>query len=394
MTRYRNFFKIILPFIILLVFYSCKQANDPGQENTPAYTYKVPEQVGDGWETAHANDEGINLNPLIDMMNNYFGIYYRDVHGILIIKNGKVVFEEYFPGHDFGPGSGYKGRYLNFNRDTLHCMHSVTKSFASTCIGLALDMGFIPDVNQRLFSFFPEFGYLRDADKDKVTIEHLLTMTSGFQWNEGDLPLSDLNNDLTRLIRSTNPIQYILEKPIVAEPGSTYYYSGGDTNLLGEIVNRATGLNADLFSSPHLFTKLGITNYYWTYFPYAEGVVYVSGDIYLRPRDMAKFGLLFLNEGVWQGERIISKEWVNQATQKRITFRDPGYNTGYGYQWWRKKYTVNNKDFYAYCALGWGGQAIMIFSQLNSVFVFTGGNYVTYVPVDHIVSTYILSSFL
>lgn len=393
MTGYKPYVGILLGMFVLLAVISCKRTQ--GQEEFTPYTYRVPEQVGDGWKTAHINDVGITIYSILEMMNNYFKYSTRDVHGILIVRNRKLVFEEYFPGYDFGPGNtGYKGPYLFFNRDTLHCMHSVTKSFASTLIGLAIDKGFITGVNEKMFSYFPDYDSLRTVEKDKVTLEHLLSMTSGIEWNEGDVPLYDSRNDLTRMLRSTDPIGYILGKPIVTEPGITFYYKGGDTNLLGEIVKRATGLNADEFSGPYLFTKLGITNYYWTYFPYAKDIVYVSGDLYLRPRDMAKFGLLFLDEGVWQGERIISKEWVNQSTKEYIPLGGFHSATAYGYQWWIKDYLIYNNSVHTYSARGWGGQQIIVISQLNAVIVFTGGNYLSYVPVDEIMLNYILPALL
>jgi CubicO group peptidase (beta-lactamase class C family) len=246
-----------------------------------------------------------------------------------------------------------------------------------------------------MFDYFPDYETFRTAEKEKVTIEFLLSMTSGIEWNEGDVPLTNPDNDLARLIRSSDPIGFILQKPIVTEPGTTYYYKGGDTNLLGEIVKRATGLNADRFSRERLFSKLGITDYYWTYFPLAPDVVYVSGDLYLRPRDMAKFGLLFLDEGVWQGERIISKEWVKQSTREYISLRGTiNGATAYGYQWWINDYMINNQTVHSYSARGWGGQEIIIFPQLNAVVVFTGGNYDTYVPVDEIIINYILPALI
>lgn len=388
---------LAIPVIIagILFFVSCRR--DKEERSNVVYTYRVPMQTGDGWRTAHLNDVGISATPLELMMREYFGTTSRDVHSVLIIKDGLLVFEEYFPGYDFGPGdANWKGPYLDFNKDTLHCLHSATKSFASAMLGIAIDNGFITGENETLFSFFPDYDHLRDADKDKIILKHLLTMASGLEWNEGNLPLTDDRNDLIRMIRSIDPIGYILGKPVVYEPGTTYYYSGGDTNLVGEVVNRATGLNVDLLARQNLFNHLGITNFRWTYFPYNENVVYCSGDLYLRPRDMAKFGQLFLNKGLWNGVRLISEAWVSRSTGNRFTLDEPGNATGYGYQWWLYDYYVSYYDrtIHSYSARGWGGQQIIVFPELNAVVVLTGGNYTRTPPTHHIVREYILLAIL
>jgi CubicO group peptidase (beta-lactamase class C family) len=219
-------------------------------------------------------------------------------------------------------------------------------------------------------------------------------MSSGLQWNEGDIPLTDMNNDLRQVIISPDPIGYILGKPVIHEPGTHYYYSGGDTNLVGDVVRRATGLNVDLFSRQHLFNHLGITNFYWLYFPNAPDIVYCSGDLYLRPRDMAKFGQLFLDKGIWKGKRLISEEWVIKSTSPHIEADNRPNSDTYGFQWWILDYTVNDQTVHSYSARGWGGQQIVVFPELNAVVVFTGGNYNVTPPVHSLLRLYILPALL
>lgn len=387
---------IVAILSISLYFSSCQKQKDIVPSDTD-YTYRVPPQTGDGWITADLSEVDMYYSPLVRMMREYFGTNTRDVHSILIVKDRKLVFEEYFPGYDFGPGNnGWKGDYLDFNRDTLHCLHSATKSFTSAMLGIAMDKGFLADENEKMFSFFPEYGYLWDDQKDKITLKHLLTMTSGLEWNEGDLPLTDERNDLTRMIRSSDPIGYILGKPVVSEPGTTYYYSGGDTNIVGEVVQKTSGLNVDHLSREHLASHLGITNFSWLYFPYNNNVVYCSGDIYMRPRDMAKFGQLFLDGGVWDGKRIISEEWVLRSTSQHVTFEEAWNADGYGYQWWIYDYYVQGRQEYvhSYSARGWGGQNIIVLPELNTVIVFTGGNYTVSPPTHYIVREFILPAIL
>jgi CubicO group peptidase (beta-lactamase class C family) len=380
-------------FIMAVFLVSCQTAE---QDNTPfVYEYQVPEQVNDGWKTAHMYDEGLNPVSLIEMMEDYFGKKSNDVHSILIVKNNKLVFEEYWAGHDFGPPeTGWKGEYLQFNRDTLHCLHSATKSFASAMMGIAIDREYIRDENEKMFPFFPEYAHLKNSQKDKIRLKHILTMTSGLEWNEGDISLKDLGNDLRQLIISYDPIGYILGKPLVHEPGTHYYYSGGDTNLVGDVVRRATGQNVDLLGRQYLFNHMGITNFYWIYFPNDPDVVYCSGDLYLRPRDMAKFGQLFLNKGVWKGRRLISEEWVNKSITPHTETDGRLDSDTYGFQWWILDYYVKDQQVHSFSARGWGGQQIIVFPDLNAVAVFTGGNYNVYPPVHHLVRTYILPALL
>ena len=215
-------------FLSLLLFLTgaCAQTDDIGNQ-AEFYTYQVPEQVNDGWETAHMADMGTDTEPILEMMNQYFGDNSRDVHGILIIKNRKLIFEEYFPGYDFGPSeTGWRGPYLYFDRNTLHCLHSATKSFTSAMLGISIDLGYISDEHEKMFHYFPEYNHLMNPEKRQITVQHLLAMCSGLEWNEGDLPLTDDLNDLSRMLRSPDPIGYILQKPVIHTPGTTYYYSG------------------------------------------------------------------------------------------------------------------------------------------------------------------------
>jgi CubicO group peptidase (beta-lactamase class C family) len=382
--------------ILLFLTGACGQTDDIGNQ-AEFYTYQVPEQVNDGWATAHMHDVEADTEPILEMMNQYFRDSSRDVHGILIIKNRKLIFEEYFPGYDFGPSeTGWRGPYLYFDRNTLHCLHSATKSFTSAMLGISIDLGYISDEHEKMFHYFPEYNHLMSTEKRQITVQHLLAMCSGLEWNEGDLPLTDDLNDLSRMLRSPNPIGYILQKPVIHTPGTTYYYSGGDTNLVGEIVHRVASMNIDYLSREQLFAPLGITNFYWLYFPYNQNFVYCSGDLYLRPRDMAKFGLLFLDGGLWKGNRIISEKWTRISTDQYISLADTGILNAdaYAYQWWILDYLVNDQRIHSYSARGWGGQQIIVLPELNAVLVFTGGNYNIYPPVHHIVRTFIIPAIL
>ena len=219
-------------------------------------------------------------------------------------------------------------------------------------------------------------------------------MTSGLEWNEGDVPLTDIErNDLIQLFVVPDPIEYILAKPVVAEPGTRFYYSGGDVNLLGEIIKEATGLRIDEFTDRYLFGPLGITDYEWKFIN--PDIVYTSGDLKLRPRDMAKLGQLYLNNGIWNGKRIISEEWTKNSTRKYIevqnSYMASAYGDSYGYQWFLQTFNVDSVSYDSISRDGWGGQRIQVFPSLNMVVVLTGGNYATEpTPVNDIITRYIL----
>jgi CubicO group peptidase (beta-lactamase class C family) len=200
-----------------------------------------------------------------------------------------------------------------------------------------------------------------------------------------ELPYSDWENDLIQLFLVPDPVEYILAKPLVAEPGTEWYYNGGNTNLLGETIRQATGQRMDAFAAQHLFAPLGITDYEWDFIN--PDMIHASGNLQLRPRDMAKFGTLYLNGGMWNGQQIVSQAWVEASTQAYTTL---SWGGGYGYQWWLRSYNLGSEKVDTFYAAGWGGQRINVFPSLDMVVVFTGGNYVDEEPVDEILTRFIL----
>ncbi len=361
-------------FVIHSICMSCKDgANVTG--GSGSNQYRVPDQTNDGWQTASLEDVGMDVNDIERLLLTLDNVQDHNIHSLVIVKNGMLVFEKYFHGDKFNLAQ-YTGE-TGFDMHDTHNLCSATKSFTSAMIGIAIDKGYIQSVNDRVFEYFPQYADLvaNDSVRNKMTIEHLLTMTSGLDWDDETLLYTDPRNDMNQMFTSSDPIRYVLSQNMVASPGTNFDYDNGNTNVLGEIIRQATELRIDAFCDRHVFSKMGITDYEWQMI--SSQVVFTSGDLRLRPRDMAKFGLLFLNRGVWNGERLISEAWVDVSTMKHLNPNDHthefGWAEGYGYQWWQWE----SSQFNAYFASGWGGQNIIVCPEYDLVFVTTGGNYYT-----------------
>lgn len=355
-----------------------------------SYAYEVPQNTGDGWDTAHLTDVGIDMTPLLQLVDRLDLRVYEEVHSVLIVKDGKLAFELYYPGHDFGlTGTNFHDLYVDFGPNTWHNTHSATKSVTSALVGIAIDRGLIDSIETPIFTFLDDYDDLRDADKEKITVEHLLTMTSGLEWNEWDVTPASGEHDINLFNSAADPIRYLLSKPVVTEPGTAFYYNGGTVDLLGEIVHIVSGVSVQAFSARYLFMPMGIQNYQWQRL-WPSNLTCCHGDIYIRPRDMAKFGLLFLNRGVWNGQRLISEAWVEESLDQRVALPWVRWADGYGYLWWLETFHVDGRDFESFRAEGWGGQFIVVFPDVNMVVVFTGANYVSDPPCREIIVQYIL----
>ncbi|UCF63329.1 MAG: serine hydrolase [bacterium] len=374
--------------LLFLLILSC-QKDQTVIQSPVGNTLPAPEQTDDGWNTASPEEVNLNSSYLIDMLEYLDGAADHNVHAILVVKDDRLVFEQYYRGHVFlYSGEDFLGEEIEYNRETLQSLHSVSKSFTSIAIGLAGDLGFLPSINDSLFSFFPEYAHLCTPEKTQITLKHLLTMTSGFEWNEWDVPLSSSQNDVIRLWRVADPLAYVLAKPVVTTPGNSFYYNGGNTHLLGEIIRKISNQNLDWFLRLYLFELLGITDSHWAYFP--DGVVDAGGGLSLQPRAMAKIGYLFLNGGIWEGNQLISQEWIAESTTPYIFLPQLGWAEAYAYQWWIKSYRIGPRTIPVYFAGGWGGQNILIIESLNMVVIFTGSNYTAADPSDFLMMHFIL----
>ncbi|NQZ80565.1 MAG: serine hydrolase [Colwellia sp.] len=331
------------------------------------YIYQQPVVQNDGWETAHLNElslESSDFENLVKKINDE-NDGYRHIDSVMVIKNGKIIFEENFRSKlDLADG------WANNQDLSLHILNSVTKSFTSALIGIAIDKGDIPSVDVKVHDYFshklPVNGW--NEDKENITLKNWLTMRHGYVWDEWNVSYLNNNNLNSQMNNASDPINFLLSRPMATTPGETFTYSTGVSFGLGRLLEHATGQSITSFMEQNLFAPLGIEKYtYWA----LDGQLHTGSALYLSPRDMAKFGQLFLNKGVWNGEQIISESWIEESTTRYHDAEDWGYS----YQWWLTSFNVKGQEIQSFYADGYGGQYIFVLPEIDSVVVFTGRAY-------------------
>ncbi|MHA2323584.1 MAG: serine hydrolase domain-containing protein [Candidatus Thorarchaeota archaeon] len=310
-----------------------------------------------GWLTSTPEEQGMNsslLDEFVDLVEDF----PLSLLSYLVIRNGYLVLEGY-PDPDY-------------NESTLKSVHSVTKIFTSALVGMALGAGNLTSLDELVVDFFPDKTIANlDEDKQSITVEHLLTMTAGFEWGSGDG---------SAMRDSPDWIQYVLDRPMADVPGETFNYNSGCSHLLSAIVNRTTGIPTLSYADTRLFQPLGISDYERIIDP--QGVALGGSGLNITPRDMAKFGFLYLNNGTWDGEQIVPSTWVSASTQVQVP--EAYAQFGYGFQWWI------DPSLDAYYAFGTDGQIIWVQPKNDLIVVFTSsaGNYLSLIP------TYIIAAIL
>lgn len=376
--------------LLSLLVASCEMYDSSAQ-----YIYQAPEAINDGFETGSLEEVNMDVGTIVEAVNKIYSGRYSGVHSMLIYKDNKLVLEEYFPGYAYQwDGPAHHGEWTDWDRHTPHMLMSSTKSVTSACIGIALEQGFIESVHQSIFDYLPEHQHLKTDNKARITIEHLLTMTSGLDWKEWSAPYSSVENPCIGIwFQEKDPVSYILEKKLRYYPGNYFNYSSGNMVLLGEILKNSSNMSIDEFSQKYLFEALGIDTSNWD-LKYENGVD--ANVLKLTPRGMAKIGVTFLNNGIWDGQRVVLEEWIKKSAHPypgNNGINIPGENSGkmgYSYSWWTKEYTGAGKKIHMYAAGGWGGQHIMVLPEVHMVLVFTGGNYLTKRPPFKILEKHIL----
>jgi CubicO group peptidase (beta-lactamase class C family) len=290
------------------------------------------------WRSSTPEEQGMDSHKLALMLEAVEQEKLQ-LHSLLVVRNGYLVSETYFP------------PYSENSREELY---SCTKSFIATLLGIAIDQGYIDSIQHPVLDFFPERSFEnRDAAKEAMTVEDLLTMRSGLDWEEGDPAYQGM-------YQSSDWVKFVLDKPMREQPGGQFNYCSGCSHILSAIIQQQSGVNTHDFAQKELFEPLGITSMNWSVD--RMGVPIGGWGLQLTPREMAKLGYLYLHDGAWDGQQIVSSAWVKSATQMH-TNTDSLRVAGYGYQWW----LYPSLD--AYTALGRFGQTIFVAPDLNLMVV-------------------------
>jgi CubicO group peptidase (beta-lactamase class C family) len=332
-----------------------------------------------GWTASRPDAEGLDAAVLSRLDEELASGRHGYVDGMLVIRNGKVIYEKSYkvdydrlfasaPDRVPGPYNYYDPAWYPFEHGSdLHTMQSVSKSVTSALIGIAIRRGEIPGVNAKVLPYFAGYRIAPDPRRDRWTLVHFLTMTAGIRWDESTVPYTDSANSCARMEASKDWVQFVLDQPMAAEPGSTFVYSSGVTELLAQVLKKATGKHADAYAAEHLFGPLGISRFYWKHTP--TGHPDTEGGLYLTPRDLAKIGYLYLKGGVWDGKRILPEGWVESSTAAHVDSSGEEAETKYGYQWW-----VLPGSTPAFAGIGYGGHLLVVVPSLDLIAVFTGWN--------------------
>jgi CubicO group peptidase (beta-lactamase class C family) len=348
----------------------------------------TPSAGSDHWPVANSDSVGISsttLCPMVKWLNDW---KEGNVHSVLVVRHGKLVFEHYFTGIDEKLGNPLGE--VTFGPETRHDARSMTKSVTDLLVGIAIDRGWIKSIDASVFSFFPQYADLRTPEKDRITLRHLLTMSSGLEWHEFDTPYTSDANSENQMDNAKDPYRYALQQPVVAPPGRVWNYNSGSTELLGAILRKATGKPLDQLARSLLFEPLGITDVEW--YKYAQGNPSAAAGLRLRPRDLAKIGQLVLQRGAWNGKQIVSAGWIDASTTPQIN----GFLVFfYGYQFWLGRSLVDRHPVDWAAAWGLGGQRVFIIPDLDLVVVVTAGLYRSDIQAQvplKILNQYVLSA--
>jgi CubicO group peptidase (beta-lactamase class C family) len=230
-----------------------------------------------------------------------------------------------------------------------------------------------------------------------VTLKHLLSFSSGYDWNEHVYGFGDSRDSHNQMFTSQDPVEYLLARAMTGTPGAAFHYNSGDTNLIGEVVRRQSPSPTLVqFAREYLFAPLEIDTFAWSGFSLAPGMTFASGGASLRPRDMAKLGQLYLDGGMWRGIQVVSPAWVEASTRMAIPLIDYGALTGYGYNWWLGSSAFRGRRSEFFLAAGWGGQYVFSYPELDLVVVFTAGGFYEERPlsVSNLIEDFILEAVM
>jgi CubicO group peptidase (beta-lactamase class C family) len=342
------------------------------------YAYTPPRDEGDGWRVGTLEEVGISteqissfVRSLVDAPVDSLGALR--VHGLLIARHGRLVLEEYFHGE---------------SAEKPHETRSASKTVATVLIGAAMQAG--ADIGPRT----SVYGVMRpearglDARTRALTLDHLLTMSSGYDCDDDGDTRPGNEETVTQQQDDPDWTRMILDVPLIREPGAEAVYCSIQPHLAGAVLSRATGRTIPQLLHELVAEPLGMRDYYVPLTPLGEG--YLGGGWRFRQRDFMKLGQLYLDGGTWNGRRVVSEDWVRRSTEPRYPM---GSDARYGYLWWIREYPYAGRTVRAYFASGNGGQEVMAIPELDLVIAVYGGNYnerAGWLMVSDLIPRYIL----
>jgi CubicO group peptidase (beta-lactamase class C family) len=340
------------------------------------------------WPLSNPRAVGLDEQVLARLDADIAAGKYGYVDSMLIIRKGLVAYDRTYT-HDYDKiygadakkigalnahESGGPYNYFNpwwhpyYRRGDLHTLQSVSKTVTSVIIGVALTRNQFPSIDTPVLEFFSDVANVDDR-KRRMKIRHLLTMTSGFEWNEG-APYDSPENSCSIMEASADWVRYAIDRPMAEEPGTRFNYNSGATQLLAHIFAKTTGADIEEYGAQNLFAPLGIPAWFWKRTPW--GLPDTEGGLYLERHDLAKIGYLFHHNGVWNGKQVVSPEWVKASLAPSISVTK-GSEVQYGFKWWLYHY-ANDEGRLAFGGSGFGGQMPIVVPKHDLILVFNGWN--------------------
>jgi CubicO group peptidase (beta-lactamase class C family) len=360
----KKFVYVAVSLLFLFCLASCTPSGTQTQEK-PDYW------PTDQWRIAEPEAQGMD-SATLEEIPAFIKDNRLPIDSVVVVRHGYLIYEHY-------PNERY-------DEDMIHIIHSITKSVVSSCIGIAIREGYIKGIDTKFVALFPDRAIQNLDDRKKsITLENILTMKAGMEWNEWRYLYSDPRNDFIKALYAPDPIQYVLDLPMMEDPGVRWNYNGGTSHVLSYLLGKSTGQDNLEFARKYFFGPMGIKDVNWQ--KDGHGIYNGGGGMYLKPRDMAKIGFLYLHEGAWDKKQLVPADFARSAVKTQSIL---GANSGYGYQsWW----TWPLED--CYYSAGLYGQRIFVVPKQDLVAVITtsftsdseGNNW-----VNQIMRTYIIGA--
>ncbi len=298
---------------------------------------------------------------------------YANTHSLLIYRGGALIAETYRAGPD--EQRGLPLGLVQHGPDTLHDARSISKTVVAILYGIALADGRVPALDTPAIDALPEYAALATPERRRVTIRHMLTMTSGFAWDEFTLPYSNPANSERMMDAAPDRIRYVFEQPFAHEPGTRWTYSGGDVAVIAHILERGVGTDLETYANTALFTPLGVARINWL--QDSAGVVLAASGLRIAPRDLGKVGVMLSRRGDWDGRQIVPADWVDAMLAPHATVGgEPPCGMRYGYFTWLGAVCAEGQAPIPYAAgIGYGGQRLWLIPSRDLVIVSNAGNY-------------------